>query len=217
MNVHNLGAQNSLVNNLVAELRDVNIQQNAAKFRANLKRLGQIFAYEISKQLEYKSAEVETPMGIAEMSIGQSSIVLVPILRAGVPFNEGLLDMFNQAETGFISAYRHHQKSGAFNIKIEYVSSPSLDGKILILVDPMIATGSSINFSLEALAEFGTPDKIIVAGVIASTYGLEQVKRKNAQTEVFVAAIDEELTARSYIVPGLGDAGDLSYGKKLRD
>ncbi len=213
----NLGEQNTIVNRYVAELRDVNIQKDKMRFRRNLERIGEVMAYEISKMLTYQPKEVETPLGIAKVSLPQTRLVLGTILRAGLPLHQGLLNVFDEAENAFISAYRHHHKDGTFEITVAYVSCPPLHDATLILSDPMLATGSSLNIVLKEIQQYGKPVEIHVVTAIASSYGIEQVKRMNPRVKIWAAAIDEELTAKSYIVPGLGDAGDLAFGEKMQD
>jgi uracil phosphoribosyltransferase len=214
--VHNLSLNNSIVNQFVSELRDVQIQKDRMRFRKNLERLGEIFAYEISKTLAYENREVTTPLGIATVPVLADQPIVGTILRAGLPLHYGLLNYFDQADNAFISAYRRHHKDGTFDIKLEYVGSPSIENRELILCDPMLATGSSIVMTYKALLEKGIPKHTHIVGALASMLGVEYVKR-NLPTNVTVwcAAIDEELTAQSYIVPGLGDAGDLAFGNKM--
>jgi uracil phosphoribosyltransferase len=212
--IFNLSAQNSVANRFLAELRDVDIQQDRLRFRRNLERIGEILAYEISKTLEYEYYEVETSLGIAETKLPVQRVVLATILRAGLPFHQGMINYFDQADCAFISAYRRHLADGSFDIQLDYVSTPDLDETVLILCDPMLATGASILAALEHLQRYGTPEKIHVAAVIASKAGLETIQTKLPEASVWMGALDEELTAKSYIVPGLGDAGDLAYGEK---
>ncbi len=207
----------SIGNTYVAELRDVNIQQDRMRFRRNLERIGEILAYEISKQLEYETKEVETPMGIAKADLLKDRLVLASILRAGLPFHQGLLNVFDRGDNAFVSAYRMHHKDGTFEIKVEYISCPNLDDCILILADPMLATGASMATSLKSLLEFGQPKAIHIVTAIASTNGYNYIRRLHPKVHFWMGALDEELTARSYIVPGLGDAGDLAFGGKGRD
>jgi uracil phosphoribosyltransferase len=208
---------NTLLNNFVAELRDVNIQKDSMRFRRNLERIGEIMAYEISKHLNYKPNNVETPLGEAVVMMPCDDVVVATIFRAGIPFHQGFLNYFDRAENGFISAYRHHSKDGSFKIKMEYVASPDLTGKTLLLVDPMLATGQSLVVCYEALVErCGEPAVLHAASVIGSEQGVEYaVAHLPRNAHVWCASVDEELTVHSYIVPGLGDAGDLAYGKKL--
>lgn len=217
MAIIDISTNHSLVNQYVTELRDVDIQSDRLRFRKNLERLGAIFAYEISKKLDYADIEVETPMGIAASKIIANQPVLATILRAGIPLHQGFLQFFDQADNAFVSAYRRHRKDGTFEISMDHVSCPRIDNRPLIICDPMLATGQSMNTSIEALLSFGQPSHIHIAVVIASTEALENLSRTHPEVTIWTAAIDEELTARSYIVPGLGDAGDLAYGKKSRD
>jgi uracil phosphoribosyltransferase len=214
--VHTIGQQHSLVSQFISELRDINIQKDRLRFRNNLVRLGEIFAYEISKTLPFVARDVTTPLGVANVPVLAEQPIVGTILRAGVPLHQGLLNFFDQADNAFISAYRKHHKDGTFDIKLEYVSSPSLDDRILILADPMLATGSSIVMTYKALLAKGRPRQTHLVAAFASVQGIEYVKMHlPADIELWVGAIDEELTAQSYIVPGLGDAGDLAYGTKI--
>ncbi|MBL7802132.1 MAG: uracil phosphoribosyltransferase [Saprospiraceae bacterium] len=210
----NLAEQHSIANQFVAELRNVELQKDRLRFRRNLERIGEIMAYEISKTLEYEPFEVETPLGVAMVPLPAPRIVLATILRAGLPFHQGMLNYFDQADNAFISAYRRHHKDGTFEIQLDYVSTPDLDGCVLILCDPMLATGSSIDVALKELSRFGQPASIHIATVIASAAGVDAVQRLHHNARLWVGALDEELTGKSYIVPGLGDAGDLAYGEK---
>lgn len=215
--VHILSEQNSIFNQYIAELRDVNIQKDPMRFRRNLERIGEIMSYEISKTLEYKTQETTTSLGIAETSHVVSQPVIATILRAGLPMHIGVLNYFDRAENAFISAYRRHHKDNSFDIHVEYVSSPNLNDKILILCDPMIATGGSIVLAYKAILAKGTPKHVHIISAISSKEGVDFVKA-NLPTKNFTiwcGAIDEELTAHSYIVPGLGDAGDLAFGEKI--
>lgn len=214
--IHNLGETNSVFNQFMAEIRDINIQKDMLRFRRNLERIGALMAYEISKKLEYKMTEVQTPLGVANVPLLDSSIVLATILRAGLPFHQGMLNVFDKAESAFISAYRKHNKDGTFKIKLEYMAKPDLKDKILILSDPMLATGASMHLTYKAIIEEEKPKHTHLVAVIASTEGIEYMKKHFSKSEVsiWVGAIDDELTAQAYIVPGLGDAGDLAYGRK---
>lgn len=186
------------------------------RFRRNLERIGEIFAYEISKTLPYVSRDVTTPLGIANMQVLREQPVVGTILRAGLPLHQGVLNYFDRADNAFISAYRKHHKDGTFDIKLEYVSCPSLENRVLILADPMLATGSSMVMTAKAIRERGNPSHTHIVAAVASTYGVEFVKSHLPENvTIWCAAIDDELTAQSYIVPGLGDAGDLAYGTKL--
>jgi uracil phosphoribosyltransferase len=215
--IFSLSKQNSIANKYLAELRDVNIQKDRMRFRRNLERIGEVLAYEISKTLEYAEREVETPLGIASVNLPTQRVVLGTILRAGLPLHQGALNIFDDAENAFISAYRMHHKDGTFEINIEYISCPNLDDCILILCDPMLATGASMDLAIKALQKFGKPRAIHVMTAVASTYGINHIRRLNPEVKLWIGAEDDELTAKSYIVPGLGDAGDLSYGSKLQD
>jgi len=215
--VHNLSETNSLANKFLAELRDVNLQRDRLRFRRNLERLGEIMAYEISKTISYSEKEVETPLGIAKVMMPDSPIVLATILRAGLPIHQGILNYFDESDNAFVSAYRKHHKDGTFEINLEYVSCPDLEGRELIVCDAMLATGSSMALAVKALKEFGLPRHIHFVTAIASIDGLDYLRRVHPGADIWIAALDEELTAKSYIVPGLGDAGDLSYGEKIQE
>lgn len=210
-----IGNEDSIFNRFMMELRSEEIQKDRMRFRENIRRCSQIMAYEISKKLDYSEVEVTTPLGELEMRVPKNEPVIVSILRAGVPMHNGFLDFFDGADNGFISAYRHHTKGNEFIVKVEYAAIPNIEGRTLLLVDPMIATGKSIVLSHEAIIpRYGTPDKVFIAGVIASEEGVEYVRRKLPDTEIFIGAVDNELTGKAYIVPGLGDAGDLAFGSK---
>ena len=216
--VHILNKENSILNTFLAEIRDAVIQKDSMRFRRNLERIAEICAYEISKTLNYSPQIVETPLGEAEVMLCDDKIVLATILRAGLPFHQGFLNYFDRAQNAFVSAYRKYSKDGKFKIKVEYISCGSLEGKVLILADPMLATGSSIVLTYEALCEKGgTPKHTHIAAVIASEEGVDYVKQHMSEktTTIWCGAVDEELTSKSYIVPGIGDAGDLAYGEKL--
>ena len=214
--VHEIGKGNSVFNQFIAELRNVNIQNDRMRFRRNLERIGEIFAYEISKTFEYEQVEVTTPLGVATASLPVQQPVIGSIMRAGLPFHHGLLNYFDQGDSAFISAYRKHHKDGSFDIHVEYVASPDLNGRNLILSDPMLATGSSMVLTYQALLRKGTPKHTHFVSVIASAEGLEYAKKHLPEnSSLWIGVIDDELTAQSYIVPGLGDAGDLAYGEKL--
>jgi len=216
--LHNLSKTNSIANRFIAEIRDATMQTDMMRFRRNMERIGEVLAYEISKTLDYTKKEVETPFGIAEIEMPQDNIVLATILRAGLPMHTGFLNYFDFAGNAFVSAYRKHHKDGTFEISLEYVSCPNLNNKVLIVCDPMVATGASIAVSIQELMTYGVPSKIHIATAIATTHGINHVKRNlSKNVEIWAGAIDEELTARSYIVPGLGDAGDLAFGEKLQD
>jgi uracil phosphoribosyltransferase len=215
--IHNFSEQPNILNTMIGELRCVKLQADPIRFRTNLERIGEIMAYEISKTLAYRTVEVETPLGIASSSEPESEVVLSCILRAGLPLHQGMLRIFDRAENAFVSAYRKHHKDGTFDIKVEYVSCPSLEGKVLILADPMLATGSSVVKTLESLTRFGKPASIHIAVAIAAQEGLEYVRRLVPEARCWIGALDEELTAKAFIVPGLGDAGDLAYGTKIQE
>lgn len=215
--VHILSEQNSIFNQFVAELRDVKIQKDSMRFRRNLERIGEVIGYEISKTMEYETKETTTPLGISETKHLKNQPVIATILRAGLPIHIGVLNMFDAAENGFISAYRKHHKDNSFDIHVEYVSSPSIDDKVLILCDPMIATGASIVLAYKAILSKGTPKHVHIVSAISSRQGVDHVKAHipTKNFTIWCGAVDEELTAHSYIVPGLGDAGDLAFGEKI--
>ncbi len=210
-----LSERNSVANQYIAELRNAEIQTDRMRFRKNLERLGEIFAYEISKKLSYEAFEVQTPLGIANMELLAEQPVLATILRAGLPLHQGMLNVFDRSDAAFISAYRKTKKNGDFTIQIEYVSSPVLDGKVVIISDPMLATGQSIVLASKALMEENNIKALHIVSVIASQEGVEHVKANLPKANLWLGAIDEEMTTKAYIVPGLGDAGDLSYGEKV--
>lgn len=211
-----IGENNSILNQFIAELRDINVQNDFLRFRRNLERIGEIFSYELSKDLHYESHQVQTPLGIADVNLSSDQIVLATILRAGLPLHQGMLSFFDKAENAFISAYRKYSKDGSFKIQFEHLSCPKVDGKILVIIDPMLATGSSMLLAYKAILERGTPKHTHIVSVIASKEGVDYMKRNLSQKNVtiWLGAIDDELTVKSYIVPGLGDAGDLAYGGK---
>lgn len=213
--VHLLSEKNSIINVFIAELRNVDVQKDRMRFRRNLERIGEIAALEISKTLPYISQEVTTPLGIANVSVPAEFPVVGTILRAGLPLHQGLLNYFDRSDNAFISAYRKHHKDGSFDIRLEYVGSPNLGGRILILADPMLATGSSIVTTYKALLERGKPKHTHIVAALGSVQGVEYVKKHMPESvDIWIGAIDEELTAQAYIVPGLGDAGDLAFGEK---
>ncbi len=217
MNVINLGQGNSLFNNFISELRCSTIQKDPMRFRRNIERIGEVFAYEISKKLSYSTQKIQTPLDTIEMPKCNDKVVVASILRAGLPLHTGLLNYFDRAENAFISSYRKYLPNGEFKISFEYLSSPSLDNKTLILADPMLATGSSMETSYQALLNQGMPKHTHIVAVIASRKGLEYIQDKFTDREatLWVGAVDEVLTDKSYISPGLGDAGDLAFGEKL--
>ncbi len=214
--IHNLGETKSVFNQFVAELRSVDIQNDRMRFRRNLERIGEVFAYEISKTLEYVPVEVTTPLGVAQMMQVVEQPLLATILRAGLPLHQGLLNYFDKADNAFITAYRKYHKNEDFTIRVEYISSPSIEGKVLILSDPMLATGASIVKTVKGMLAHGMPKHIHIAAVLASNEGLEYIKRNLSLHNItlWLGGVDDELTAQAYIVPGLGDAGDLAFGQK---
>ncbi|MDY3090136.1 MAG: uracil phosphoribosyltransferase [Porphyromonas sp.] len=217
MDVRHLVTEHSLLGRFVSEMRDVVIQKDPLRFRRNIERVGEIMAYEISKTLDYVIEPVQTPLGVAECAHIKDKVVVGTILRAGLPFHVGFLNYFDRAENAFVSAYRKHKDRLNFDIFIEYIASPSLDGKTLILVDPMLATGSSMELAYRALLTKGTPSEIHLVSIIASQESVDYLQRQFPDTNIhlWVAAIDPELNEMAYIIPGLGDAGDLAYGSKL--
>ncbi|MDR1226137.1 MAG: uracil phosphoribosyltransferase [Prevotellaceae bacterium] len=218
MKVNYLGKHNSLLGCFIAELRDVELQKDSMRFRHNLERISEIFAYEISKQMDYEPAQVQTPLGVAATSKLKEQVVIASILRAALPMHNGMLRCFDRAQNAFISAYRKYSKDNKFTISFEYLSSPSTEGKTIILCDPMLATGGSMVLSYRALIERGMPEKTHIVSVIASKDGIEYLKQNLAsypEVTLWVGEVDDELTLKSYIVPGLGDAGDLAYGDKM--
>ena len=217
MNVHHLNHQNSILSRFIAEIRDADIQKDSLRFRRNLERIGEIIAYEISKTLVYEQIEIRTPLGIAELALPVKNPVIASILRAGLPMHTGVLNVFDRSSSAFISAHRKHHKDNRFEIALEQVTAPELNDEIVILCDPMIATGASVVVACKALMTKGTPKHIHIACAIASTEGVNYIKARLPQSQVSIwcAAMDEELTAQAYIVPGLGDAGDLAFGEKL--
>lgn len=217
MKINDLSKTNSLIGQYVSELRDCDIQQDPMRFRKNLERLGFIFAYEISKKLNYETVNVETPLGEKEMPLMTNQLVAATILRAGLPFHQGMLDMFDGAENAFVSAYRKYDEEGNFDIFNGYVTAPDLNEKTLIICDVMLATGASLVVAYNALLEYGKPDHVHIAAIISCTEGIDYVKKHigNKPVTLWVGAVDDELSAKGYIIPGLGDAGDLAYGPKL--
>ena len=213
--IHHLSDNHTLFNTFLAEMRDVKIQNYPLRFRKNLERVGMIMAYEVSKVLKYKEKEVSTPLGIADCFLIEEQPVLATILRAGLGMHLGFLEMFDRAENAFVSAYRKHSTAEDFDIHVEYMASPDIQDKVLIISDPMLATGSSMHMVYKALMENGTPSKTIICAAIAAPEALTFLKDKLPKdTLYYLGAIDKELTANSYIVPGMGDAGDLAYGSK---
>jgi uracil phosphoribosyltransferase len=216
MKVINLGEKDSILNKFVAQLRDKKIQKDSMRFRRNLGRIGEIFAYEISKEMEYTNRQVITPLGIADASIYDDSVVVATILRAGLPLHQGILNYFDDAQNAFVAAYRKYDKGEGFHINIEYATTPDLTGKTLILADTMLATGASLEIAYSKLCENGEPKHTHIVCPISSSYAVEYLQKNidGSKATLWVAAIDEELTSKSYIIPGLGDAGDLAYGIK---
>ena len=217
MQIYNLSDTQSVFNQYIAEIRDEKIQKDPLRFRRNLERLGEIFGYEISKKIDYDIKDVQTPLGVAKVPMVKQQPVLATILRAGLPVQQGLLNIFDQAENAFISAYRKYNDNGEFHIEFEYLASPDLNEKIAILSDPMLASGASMEIGYKALLKKGEPEHVHLVAIIASRKGVdyvtEKIKAKNVT--LWVGAIDEEMTVKSYIVPGLGDAGDLAFGPKI--
>lgn len=218
MHIHNLSEQNSVLNTFISEIRSVTIQKDQMRFRRNIERIGEILGYEMSKILSYKPSSIETPLGTSTTNLIENNIVLCSILRAGLPLHNGLLNYFDTAENAFISAYRHHKNNPEnFEIIVEYLACPNLDGKTLILADPMLATGQSMVAVFEALKPFGTPKEIHIVSVIGAKEGVNYVENNfDKTTHLWIATIDEKLNEKGYIIPGLGDAGDLAFGDKLQ-
>src|SRR5687767_6934989 len=214
--VINLSDQYSLLSNWVSEIRSMQIQTDRMRFRRNLERIGEVAAYEISKVLEFEEKEIQTPLGISVCKLLKDQPVLATILRAGLPLHQGLLNYFDKADNAFISAYRKHNRDGTFEISLDYVSCPELENRVVIIADPMLATGSSMVKTIQFLREEGHPREIHIVVAIACTVGIEYVLRSEPNVKLWCGAIDEELTAKGYIVPGLGDAGDLAYGVKVQ-
>jgi uracil phosphoribosyltransferase len=214
--VINLSEQHSLVSNWVSELRDVEVQQDSMRFRRNLERIGEVAAYEISKTLAWEEKEITTPLGIASCKVLKQQPVLATILRAGLAMHTGLLNYIDKGENAFISAYRKHRPDGSFDINLEYMSCPDIENKVMIISDPMIATGASLVKTIHHLQEEGQIKSLHIVCAIACTVGIEYVRRAVPNATIWCGAIDDELTAKGYIVPGLGDAGDLAFGEKLQ-
>lgn len=216
MHIHNIGETNSILNTFIAEIRDNKIQKDSMRFRRNIERIGEVLSYEMSKILPYKSEVVTTPLGTKIVQVIDDEIVLCSILRAGLPFHQGLLNYFDNAENAFISAYRKMKPNGDFDIRVEYFASPSLQDKTLILADPMLATGQSLVATYQSLLSHGVPKELHVFSVIGSTDGIDYIKKHLPEdTHLWIATIDETLNDHGYIIPGLGDAGDLAFGDKL--
>lgn len=218
MKIHNLSLQNSILNTFISEIRNIEVQNDRMRFRRNIERVGEILGYEMSKSLNYESKTVETPLGTLPIPLPKNDVVLCSILRAGIPLHNGLLNYFDKAENAFISAYRHHKNnSDDFEIIVEYLACPNLEGKTLVLADPMLATGQSIVATFKALEPFGTPKAIHLVSVIGAQPGIDFVeKHLGENVHLWIATVDEKLNSKGYIVPGLGDAGDLAFGEKLQ-
>lgn len=216
MKIVNLGQKNSVLNKFVSQMRDKDVQKDGMRFRRNLERLGEIFAYEISQTFNASPKAVVTPLGIANVPTYDDKLVVATILRAGLPLHQGILNYFDDAQNAFVAAYRKYDKGEGFHIEIEYASTPDLTGKVLILADTMLATGASLEIALRRLWDEGEPAHTHLVCPIASAYAVEYLQKNLPADKVtlWVATIDEELTSRSYIVPGLGDAGDLAFGEK---
>ncbi len=214
--VHNLSKEHSLISNWTAELRNIEIQQDRMRFRRNLERIAEVIGYEISKQMDWDTADVTSPMGTASCKVLKEQPVLATVLRAGLAMHNGLLSYFDKADNAFLSAYRKHHPDGSFEISMEYMSCPEIDNRILILSDPMLATGSSLVKSIQYLKNVGDIKELHIVCAIACTVGIDYVLRNEPRAHIWCGDIDEELTAKGYIVPGLGDAGDLAYGSKMQ-
>ena len=217
MQIHHISENNSILNKFIAEIRDVTIQKDSLRFRRNIERIGEVLGYELSKKLNYTSKNVVTPLGIKKVNKTTNNIVLCSVLRAGLPLHQGLLNYFDDAENAFISAYRHHPNNDAtFEIVVEYFAAPKIENKTLLLADPMLATGQSLVAVYEAIIKNGTPKELHIVAVIASREGIDFIKTHFPEnTHLWIAAIDNDLNEKGYIIPGLGDAGDLSFGTKL--
>jgi uracil phosphoribosyltransferase len=214
--VINLSEQHSLVSNWVGELRSTEVQTDRLRFRRNLERIAEVAAYEISQQLEWEEIEIQTPLGIATCKTLKEQPVLATILRAGLPMHNGMLNYFDKADNAFISAYRKHHRDGTFEISLEYMSCPPIEGRVVLISDPMLATGASLVKTIQHLKGDGAPAQIHIVVAIACTVGIEYVLREQPDVKIWCGEIDDELTAKGYIVPGLGDAGDLAFGAKMQ-
>lgn len=216
MKIINFSETNSILNQYVSEIRNVEVQNDRLRFRRNIERIGEIMAYEISKEFKYSAKNIQTPLGTAQVNTPDNQLVISTILRAGLPFHQGFLSYFDYAENAFVSAYRKYKDTLKFDIHIEYIASPRIDDKTLIITDPMLATGSSMELSYQAMLTKGHPAEIHVASIIASKQAVEHIAQifPEDKTTIWCAAIDPEINSHSYIVPGLGDAGDLAYGEK---
>jgi len=216
MKIHILDKTPSLLNKFIAQIRDEQVQKDSMRFRKNIERIGELLSYEMSKSFQYRNENITTPLGTKAIALPQNNLVICSILRAGLPLHAGILNYFDDAENAFISAYRHHTSEEEFDIRVEYFASPSLEGKTLILADPMLATGKSLSTVFEGLKQHGTPKEIHLACVIGSTKGIEYLKEQLPKnTTLWIATVDDKLNRKGYIVPGLGDAGDLCFGEKL--
>tara|TARA_B100000809_G_scaffold258870_1_gene302811 strand:+ start:236 stop:889 length:654 start_codon:yes stop_codon:yes gene_type:complete len=217
MKIHHIGESNSVLNTFISEIRDHEIQKDSLRFRRNIERIGEILSYELSKNLAYSAISVSTPLGEKNVQLPTNDLVLCSILRAGLPLHQGLLNYFDKAENAFISAYRHHPKDNDdFEIVVEYFAAPEIDNKTLLLADPMLATGQSLVAVYEAIKKHGTPKELHIVAVIGSKEGVDFIEKNFPEnTHLWIAAIDDELNSKGYIIPGLGDAGDLAFGKKL--
>lgn len=216
MIINNLGNRETLLDQFISEIRDEQIQQDRLRFRNNLKRIGEIFSYEISKKIVFESIDVSTPLGIANVPVIKEQPVIATFLRAGLGFHDGFLSFFDKADSAFIAGYRKFTKADDFEIKVDYTTSPELDNRVLIINDAMLASGASFEIAYKGLLNYGKPKQVILAAIIASKEGLEYIQKvlPDSDISIYVGAIDDELTVKSYIVPGLGDAGDLCFGKK---
>lgn len=218
MYIHNISEKNSILNTFISEIRHINIQKDSMRFRRNIERIGEILGYEMSKSLNYVNSTIKTPLGNCHINLLNNDIVLCSILRAGVPLHNGLLNYFDTAENAFISAYRHHKHNPeSFEIVVEYLACPNLENKTLILADPMLATGQSMLATFEALKPFGIPKEVHLISVIGAQKGVDFIENNfDDKTHLWIAGIDEKLNDKGYIIPGLGDAGDLAFGEKLQ-
>lgn len=217
MKIHHIGENNSILNTFISEIRDKKVQKDSLRFRRNIERIGEVLGYELSKNLYYSGVYIETPLGKKKMQLSYNDIVLCSILRAGLPLHQGLLNYFDKAENAFISAYRNHPKNNdEFEIVVEYFAAPEINNKTLLLADPMLATGQSLVAVYEAIKKEGIPKEIHIVAVIGSSEGVSFIEKNFPEnTHLWIAAIDDELNTKGYIVPGLGDAGDLAFGEKL--
>jgi len=218
MQIHNLSDKNSVLNNFIYEIRDISIQKDMMRFRRNIERIGEILSYEMSKFFDFTLKKTETPLGFCDIDLVENNIVVCSILRAGLPLHIGVLNIFDKAENAFISAFRHHmENSNEFEIKVEYAACPSLENKTLVLVDPMLATGQSLVSTFEALKAYGNPKQVHIISVIGAESGVSHIKNRFPEnTHLWIATVDKELNDKGYIIPGLGDAGDLAFGIKLQ-